>query len=432
MIDCCFSKCSVATVCICLSKSCNIKNFKFIKKTISKWFRNPYCQSCFDDHFTYCAFCESVIQREDALYYDGDSDPYCEQCYDGDDADDSTIHDYNYKPTPIFYGDGLYLGVELEIDRGGYDAGNADDILYTANRQQEHLYAKYDGSIDDGFELVSHPMTLDYHLHQMPWMEVMKRAVSLGYRSHSTTTCGLHVHCDRNAFGKTYEEQEVVVARILFFIEKHWDELLKFSRRTEYQINRWASRYGFKDTPTAVMKNAKDRNLGRYVCVNLENAYTIEFRLFRGTLRYQTFCATLQLVDEICQKAISLTDKQFQRLTWGQFVSDIPKEKAELIAYTDAVNPGYEPKFILYSDNRFQFDGTVGEGRRTVKGTCLPMQGEHVYRVCLIDEEYVEQFNAESFYIYPDSETSMRSFTFQAWGEGPFGFTQDGDVFVKE
>lgn len=292
-----------------------------------------YCESCYDNNYTQCASCERTIHYEDALYYDGDAAPYCIQCYEEDGSDDGTIHDYNYKPEPIFYGDGLYLGVELEIDRGGYDAGNADDILYPANRQQEHLYAKYDGSIDDGFELVSHPMTLDYHLHQMPWMEVMKRAVSLGYRSHSTTTCGLHVHCDRNAFGKTYEEQEVVVARILFFIEKHWDELLKFSRRTEYQINRWASRYGFKDTPTAVMKNAKDRDLGRYVCVNLENDYTIEFRLFRGTLRYQTFCATLQLVDEICQKAISLTDKQFQRLTWGQFVSDIPKEKAELIAY---------------------------------------------------------------------------------------------------
>lgn len=291
-----------------------------------------YCESCFDNNFTYCASCNSTIYREDAFYYDGDDEPYCSACYEDDDSD-GIIHDYSYKPAPIFYGSGLFLGVELEIDEGGDDTENAEDILYIANRQREHLYAKYDGSIDDGFELVSHPMSLDYHLHQMPWKDVMQKAISLRYRSHSAMTCGLHVHCNRNAFGNTYEEQEIVVARILFFIEKYWDELLKFSRRTEYQINRWASRYGLKDTPTEVMKNAKDNHWGRYVCVNLENHNTIEFRIFRGTLRYQTFCATLQLVDEICKTALALSDDTFQRLTWAQFVSEIPETKAELIQY---------------------------------------------------------------------------------------------------
>ena len=46
-------------------------------------------------------------------------------------------------------------------------------------------------------------------------------------------------------------------------------------------------------------KNAKDKHLGRYVAVNLENYNTIEFRIFRGTLNYKTFIATLQLIDEI-------------------------------------------------------------------------------------------------------------------------------------
>ena len=47
---------------------------------------------------------------------------------------------------------------------------------------------------------------------------------------------------------------------------------------------------------------------------DLENEDTIEFRLFRGTLRYSTFMATLQLVDEICNAAISLSDREFERM----------------------------------------------------------------------------------------------------------------------
>ena len=74
--------------------------------------------------------------------------------------------------------------------------------------------------------------------------------------------------------------------------------------------------------------------MGRYVAVNLENYETIEFRLFRGTLRYETFIATLQLVAEICNAAISLTDKEMENLSWSDFVLRIDKDsRAELISY---------------------------------------------------------------------------------------------------
>lgn len=73
--------------------------------------------------------------------------------------------------------------------------------------------------------------------------------------------------------------------------------------------------------------------MGRYVAVNLENYDTIEFRLFRGTLRHKTFLATLQLIDEICKRAIRLNDKVLEGMSWSDFVIGIPSEKAELIEY---------------------------------------------------------------------------------------------------
>jgi hypothetical protein len=87
-------------------------------------------------------------------------------------------------------------------------------------------------------ELVSHLMTLAYHKNIMPWKEIMRKLVSMGYRSHKTDTCGLHCHINRTASGKNRDEQDEVIARIIYFVEHHWAELLRFSRRTPYQMER--------------------------------------------------------------------------------------------------------------------------------------------------------------------------------------------------
>jgi len=222
----------------------------------------------------------------------------------------------------------------LEIDKGGEEHSNAQNLLDIANKNEERIYCKHDGSINDGFEMVSHPMTLDYHINNMNWLDVFEKAVEMDYRSHNTSTCGLHIHCSRSAFGKDYEQQEQAIGRVVFFVERHWNELVKFSRRTLDNLNHWAAKYAtISSTTEETYKKAKDKRMGRYVAVNLENYNTIEFRLFRGTLRYKTFLATLQLVDEICYCAINMTDKEMEDLSWSDFVSRILPKKYELIEY---------------------------------------------------------------------------------------------------
>ncbi len=108
---------------------------------------------------------------------------------------------------------------------------------------------------------------------------------------------------------------------------------MKFTRRTEANINHWASRYGVALTAKDTYKNVKKKNWGRYVAVNLANYNTIEFRIFRGTLRYKTFIATLQLVDMICRLAIMIDDKAFEKMSWSDFVLQIGSDKPELIDY---------------------------------------------------------------------------------------------------
>jgi hypothetical protein len=175
-------------------------------------------------------------------------------------------------------------------------------------------------------------MTLGYHMEEMPWESVMEEAVSMGYRSHQTRTCGLHVHVNRDSLGDTFARQEETIARILFFVENHWNELLRFSRRTQSQMDHWAARYGRKDSPQEQMEHAKKQYQGRYTCVNLLNDATIEFRMFRGTLRYNTLIATLQLVNEICNVAFLWSDEDMEGLTWSDFVRRISCQP-ELVQY---------------------------------------------------------------------------------------------------
>lgn len=292
----------------------------------------PLCQYCRDTYYLTCSRCGVLIHEDTAYYRNNDDDePLCWDCHS--EVRDESIHNYYYKPDPIFYGTAArYLGVELEIDGAGEYGSNAENLLDIANQNRELIYCKHDGSLNDGFEIVTHPMTLVFHQQEMPWKDVMEKAVSMGYRSHHAQTCGLHCHVNRDSFGETEQEQDYSIARVLYFVEKHWEELLKFSRRTQRQLERWAARYGYKERPMEILDEAKSGyGSGRYTSINLQNQNTVEFRIFRGSLKYNTLIATLQLVNQICDVAIALSDGEIQAMSWTTFVAGVTK--AELIQY---------------------------------------------------------------------------------------------------
>ena len=168
------------------------------------------CRNCYENEYHRCERCNRLIHDDDTNWH-GDY-PYCQYCYD--DICDDFINEYSYKPDPIFHHCPnekkiRYYGVELEIDKGGKDDGNAEVLYNIANSDEENLYIKSDSSLSDGMELVSHPCSLQYHKTEFPWANVMKKAVSMYYRSHNTNTCGLHIHIGREDLGDTVEAAEL-------------------------------------------------------------------------------------------------------------------------------------------------------------------------------------------------------------------------------
>lgn len=78
----------------------------------------PICPECYDRDYTRCVRCGRIIDTNHCWYPLDNDDPYCADCCST--IENSPIHDYYFKPYPIFYGDGpRYFGVELEIDDGG-------------------------------------------------------------------------------------------------------------------------------------------------------------------------------------------------------------------------------------------------------------------------------------------------------------------------
>ena len=199
-------------------------------------------------------------------------------------------------------------------------------------------YAKADSSIDNGFEIVTHPMTLDYHMNEMSWKETLDEATFLNYEDEEES-CGLHIHVNRNSLGYTIYEQDEVIANILLLFELHWDKVVKFSRRTPSKLHRWCDRYGLNEGETA--KELFDKAYGsgeRYHAINLRNRHTIEFRLFAGTLQYDVLIAALQFVNFICDMAIEKSENEITNISWDELMSEVKEENTELIWFLNNNN----------------------------------------------------------------------------------------------
>ena len=142
-----------------LTVVCDYCNERIYEENAIEDDTHTLCDHCFDEYYIRCEDCGRIISR-DRAYWDNDDNVYCSSCWD---EHNDIIHEYNYTPDLVFHGKGLrHFGVELEIDNGGTVNNNAQKLLDIANASAENLYIKTDGSLDDGMELVTHPMIVSY------------------------------------------------------------------------------------------------------------------------------------------------------------------------------------------------------------------------------------------------------------------------------
>jgi hypothetical protein len=170
-----------------------------------------------DDDCYECTECNENIDESDVCRVTDSDDPYCPSCFEA--LEGAQIHSYGYRPEPNFmYDDGrrsmyapahptdpgrtaLAMGIEQEVEYVGHKGlkDGAEHVLTTINKNGQIIYLKEDGSIQWGFEIVSHPGTLEYFMNHFNWsgIEDLSR---MDYESWNKRSCGLHVHMSRSAF----------------------------------------------------------------------------------------------------------------------------------------------------------------------------------------------------------------------------------------
>jgi len=189
-----------------------------------------------------------------------------------------------------------------------------------------------DGSLNSGFEIISNPMTFNYIMeNKINIKNMLQELINNGYISHDSTTCGLHIHLSKNYF------TENQIDKLQFLIERFKKELIIFSRRTSEQINSWAK--FITDYPGTenekinldFIKKYKNKS-ERYQVLNLSNSDTIEFRLIRGTLKTNTFLASIELLHNMAGIVKRKSLKDLEKITFADLI-DYGKYNKELKKY---------------------------------------------------------------------------------------------------
>lgn len=234
-----------------------------------------WCYNCWDDHSRHCDRCDS------------DYNPRNGRCCEGG----HDVQDYGYKPYPQFHwvendpdtDRHVFMGFELEVESDGNEYGGPE---YVYGILGDIAYFKEDGSLTDGFEIVTHPMTLAY-AHEMNW-DWTQGLLDMGYRSWDRSTCGLHVHIDRRAFTGRLHQYSFTL-------------LLMRNKALSYLVaGRQGNSYASfdRDNRLEIPKHLKGKynNAQRYSAVNVLPTSTLEVRMFRGSLKKERILAALEYV----------------------------------------------------------------------------------------------------------------------------------------
>ena len=141
-----------------------------------------------------------------------------------------------------------------------------------------------------GFEIVSCPADIDEHRKRWALLDKMENHHML--RAWDTETCGLHVHVSRNSLTL------LQIGRIIAFtnhpVNRHF--IQKIAGRSE---SKYCKNFNKKlaDSLHPEQGNNDER---RRVAVNVQNEHTIEFRIFRGTVRSCHIIRNIEFVDSLC------------------------------------------------------------------------------------------------------------------------------------
>lgn len=262
------------------------------------------CESCKDDNYHWSDYLDCYV---DSDYEDENGEPEFQNIgeYHSSSGNLGHIPSKYDNRTPA-----VLLGLELEMEiasshsldgRAGVLLENVGNYRDAENDRYTYALCEQDGSLDNGFEMVTAYTGLDVHKEQLQFFKEKFNGAS----SHNTSTCGLHIHICKADMSTLH------ACKMVLFINDSDNQKLVYAlaRRDSSSYSKIhdkkADKHWLKDAMQAgkraednnkLQKKYQLRNLNsdRYEALNFKNERTIEFRLFKGSLKYQTIMACLE------------------------------------------------------------------------------------------------------------------------------------------
>ena len=258
------------------------------------------CDRCYESDYFYCERCDTDYHNDDY-----GSDGNCSSCADQEDEDEdgeeSGINGSSYMPRFVLskepWENTLYQGLELEVEiKEGKRPGDvAREFIkfLKANKMEKYIYLKQDGSLNRGFEIVSHPFTSRARHRIMNWYKVLDWLKKNGAVSESN--CGLHIHVSREALSR----RDIQKLKMFFSGNR-----VNIGRVAGRRANNYCK---FEDFGLPHIKNdsrGMDAMEDRYHAVNVntgDRKPTVELRIFKSTLDYKRLLGCLQFSEAVCE-----------------------------------------------------------------------------------------------------------------------------------
>lgn len=282
---------------ICVCQKCATSQFKTCGKCSKLSYKGDltrhqdlaYCYDCFTAQFETCQVCHKIYFKEEVQnkIWNGQMTA-CNKCY----AWHGPIIRYEHTANLPKFGKGpLFYGIELEVEVANHEkhlrGPTAKEVV--SRFDKDFIVVKEDRSImeDCGFEIVTAPA--ERKLHEEMWNRFFDHLPS-NVIGDGAKKCGLHIHASRAALTL------LGIGKMMVFIN---DE--KNKSFVECIANRSANDYCriYKKNWADTMAMPTGRNEDRHEALNLQNTHTVELRIFKSTLKRQSFFKALEFTDAL-------------------------------------------------------------------------------------------------------------------------------------
>lgn len=297
---------------------------------------------------------------------------------------DAYNDDYMFKPEFVYHKlddevNPRYFGVELELELPNGIRETAKNVLRVVN-DRPYFYFKYDGSVNNGCEMNSHPMSIGAlnRFHELTSVFKLN-----GVKVNDS--CGLHIHIDRSSFKNEKAVmnfyQNIIVSRKLMLwlskrtklsqVKQYADLIMDNPVLQKYDKGLDKFCYHRKELSTEVKFNVKgviDEYIqqkgggyeSRYSGVNLRNSSTVEIRFLKGTTNWNLVMDYVRLFDFIANLSnkgvVVKSPYELIKLSMGTEVYDFLKsENDSYVEMNDKVSWLEENNklFVSKSGNMF-------------------------------------------------------------------------------